>query len=226
MTEPLTATDHPQGADLHLGGTAWAHPSLEPRLTDISTVTPYPGNPRRGDQDAITSSIRDLGLYAGCIVQQSTGHVLVGNHRLHALTELGATRVPVDTVDVDDARAAAIVARDNLTSRRGDDDPELLLALLNADLDVLALSGYAEQELDALHRAVADLELTRMNHDGAGVPVGDLSPPIDLDGDIERITVTVKLGRRQDLYALLRDVPWVTNITNPAPLRTDAETSD
>ena len=39
-----TTTPHPPGATLHLGGEAWAHPSLEPRLIPIEDAIPYPGN--------------------------------------------------------------------------------------------------------------------------------------------------------------------------------------
>ena len=102
-----TTTPHPPGATLHLGGEAWAHPSLADRLVPIEDAIPYPGNPRRGDQDAITASIRDLGLYTGVVLQRSTGHILVGNHRRHALIALGAAQIPVDYLDVDDPRAAA-----------------------------------------------------------------------------------------------------------------------
>lgn len=173
---------HPEGASLHLGGDAWAHPTLEPRLQPIETATLYPGNPRRGDQDAITNSIRDLGLYAGIITQTSTGHVLVGNHRLKALIELGATRVPVDTVDVDDTRAAAIVARDNHTSDLGSYDDSDLLALLTADENVLALSGYLQEDVDALRRAADDPgippEYTRRTDSLIYTPTAEEPPPV------------------------------------------------
>ena len=205
----------PPGADLHLGGDAYAHPSLESRLVPITDVTPYPGNPRRGDQDAITASIRDLGMYAGVVVQRSTGHIVVGNHRRHALVALGANRIPVDYLDVDDTRAAAIVARDNRTSDQGGYSDEDLLALLTSEGDVLALSGYEDADLDVIRRAVADLEFTRGAGDtSAGVPVGEVIPPIDLDGDAERVTVTVDAGHRQDLYALLTKQPWVRDVAD------------
>ena len=145
----------PPGADLHLGGDAYAHPSLESRLVPITDVTPYPGNPRRGDQAAITASIRDLGLYTGVVVQRSTGHIVVGNHRRHGLVELGATMIPVDYLDVDDTRAAAIVARDNRTSDQGGYDDAELLALLTSEPEVLALSGYDDDDLAVL-RATLD----------------------------------------------------------------------
>ncbi|UQS95213.1 pyridoxal-phosphate dependent enzyme [Pseudanabaena phage Pam4] len=150
--QPAHTSEHPPGATLHLGGNAWAHPDLNEATTPLDGLTPYPGNPRRGDQDAITASIRDLGLYRAIIVQRSTGHVLAGNHTLRALTDLGATHAPVTYVDVDDTRAAAIVARDNRTSDLGVYDDADLAALLTglSDADALLLSGYTEEDLTGL----------------------------------------------------------------------------
>lgn len=136
---------HPPGATLWLGGQAWAHPALAPTLTPITTLTTYPGNPRRGDQNAITASIQDLGIYKAQITTQTTtGHVLTGNHTLRGLLALDALLAPATAINVDDTRAAAIVARDNRTSDLGSYDDAALLALLALDEDVLALSGYAD----------------------------------------------------------------------------------
>lgn len=132
-----------------LGGEARAAAALEGLLVPIDSVTGWPGNPRRHDQEAITASVREHGLYAAVVVQTSTSRVLVGHGRLQALRDLGAEQVPVIAHDVDDTRAAAIVARDNLTSARGSIDDDDLAALL-ADDEVLELSGYTVEERDEL----------------------------------------------------------------------------
>lgn len=149
--------EHPAGATLSLGGDAWAHPDLEQQLVPRDDVVLYPGNPRRGDQDAITASVAELGLYRAIIVQRSTRRILAGNHTWRGLRDLGAERVPVTWVDVDDTRAAAIVARDNHTSALGEYDAEAQLALLEglAGQDALQLSGHSEADLAQL-RAQAE----------------------------------------------------------------------
>lgn len=198
----MTTQATPPGADLHLGGDAYAHPSLEPRLVPITDVTPYPGNPRRGDQEAITSSIRDLGLYAGVVVQRSTGHIVVGNHRRHALLELGADLIPVDYLDVTDTRAAAIVARDNHTSDLGGYDDADLLALLTSDEDVLPLSGYDADDLALLRRAEPDPEDPERYSRRANAliyePTMDEPPPP---------AALVDRGKTNDLIRQIGDVP-------------------
>lgn len=211
----------PPGATLHLGGQAYAHPDLAPLLYPIESLTPYPGNPRRGDQDAITASIAELGLYRAVIVQRSTGHVLAGNHTLRALVDLGADEAPVTWVDVDDTRAAAIVARDNRTSDLGGYDDADLLALLTADDDVLALTGYDDEDLIDLRRALANAAFVQdALAAGVGEPLSEVSDPIDTDGAPEKVTVTVEAGHRADLYALLAKQPWIVDVADAHTRRT------
>lgn len=180
--------DHPTGATLHLGGDAWAMPSLEPLLVPIDTLLLYPGNPRRGDQEAITSSIRDHGLYAGVVTQTTTSHTLVGNHRLRSLLDLGATMAPSTPADVDDTRAAQIVARDNLTSDRGGYDDTEQLALLEAlaAQDQLPGSGYSADDLDALRRVAERSEQTPRNDPDDAPPLPQ-APPLSRVGDVWRL---------------------------------------
>jgi hypothetical protein len=153
---PATTAEHPPGATLHLGGDAWAAPSLEPLLVPIEQVTPWPGNPRRHDQAQITGSVRDHGLYAGVVVQLSSWHALVGHGRRQALIDLGADRIPATPLDVDDLRGAAIVARDNKTHDDGGYDEADQLALLDplAEADLLALAGFNTDEYELLRSAV------------------------------------------------------------------------
>lgn len=141
--------EHPEGATLWLGGKAWAHPkgdATDALLRPLDAVHPYPGNPRRGDQAQITGSILDLGFYGTVQAQASTGHVCVGNHRWRALSDLEAVLVPVEDLAISDTVAAAVVARDNYTSDKADNDAPALLELLRSEENVLALSGYADDE--------------------------------------------------------------------------------
>lgn len=142
---------HPPGATVWLGGRAFCAPKLRTLLTPIEEVEPWPGNPRRGDQEDVTSSIRDLGLYAGVVTQASTGRIIVGNHRYRGLVELEATKLPVTPLEVTDAEARVIVARDNRTSDRATYDLDDLVALLQAidEEGELELAGYVDEELDA-----------------------------------------------------------------------------
>lgn len=132
-----------------LGGKAYAHPDLDPKLHPIDAVTPHPENPRNGDIDAIIDSILENGLYAGVVAQTSTRRIIVGNHRYAALMELGAERIPVTWADVDDALAIRILLADNKVGDNAINDEGQLLELLR-QFDSLAGTGFNERDLERL----------------------------------------------------------------------------
>src|SRR4051812_35538479 len=89
---------------------------LEVRTVDTAELKPYPDNPRRGDIEAIKSSLSELGQYRPIVVNRPKMEVLAGNHVLEAAAALGWQLVDVTFVDVDDERARKIVLADNRTS--------------------------------------------------------------------------------------------------------------
>ena len=51
---------------------------------DIASVQPHPRNVRQGDVGAIATSLSTHGQYRPIVVQESTGHILAGNHTYKA----------------------------------------------------------------------------------------------------------------------------------------------
>jgi ParB-like chromosome segregation protein Spo0J len=101
-------------------------------LVDPSELRLYPGNPRRGDLEAIKDSLRRHGQYRPIVANRGTGEVLAGNHLLLAARELGFEQLAVAFVDVDHEQAKRIVAVDNRTSDLASYDEESLAALLSS----------------------------------------------------------------------------------------------
>lgn len=151
LADTASNPQHPEGATLHLGGNAWAHPALTPLLTPIDTIHPHPDNPRRGDQDAITASIRDHGLHAPIRFHAETGNVLMGNHTLRGLLQLGATHAPTIPLHVSDQRGREMALRDNRTAELGTNDTRALYDWLTALPDV-SMAGYRDDDLTLIHR--------------------------------------------------------------------------
>lgn len=118
----------------------------------ISDLHPHPDNANRGDIQAIRESIETNGFYGALLVQKSTGFILSGNHRYEAAKSLGATCLPVIYVDVTEQQARKILVADNRTTRLGQDDPEMLTALLQQILQdgELTGTGYTTEDLDQL----------------------------------------------------------------------------
>jgi DNA modification methylase len=122
---------------------------IHTELVDPSQLRLYPGNPRRGDLEAIKDSLRRHGQYRPIVANRRTGEVLAGNHVLLAARELGLKELAVAFIDVDDEHAKRIVAVDNRTSDLAGYDPESLAALLSS-LPDLAGTGYGDADLSKL----------------------------------------------------------------------------
>jgi ParB-like chromosome segregation protein Spo0J len=113
---------------------------------NISTLVAYPTNPRRGDVDAIASSLTAHGQYRPIVVQASTNFVLAGNHTLKAAKKIGWKKIKIVLIDVDEATAKKIVLADNrITDLAGYNEP-LLKSLLSA-LPELDGTGFTVAEV-------------------------------------------------------------------------------
>lgn len=119
----------------------------------VNDLIVHPRNARRGNIDAIISSIETNGWWGTLVVQKSTNHVLVGNHRLMAAQVLMLETVPVYWIDCDDDEALRILLADNRTSDLADYDDEALLDLLGGFNDDLTGLGYDSRDIEELMAA-------------------------------------------------------------------------
>jgi ParB-like chromosome segregation protein Spo0J len=81
----------------------------------LDHLTPYPGNPRRGDVQEIRKSLRRLGQYRPLVVR-ATGTeyvILAGNHTHKAMRAEGWQDARVELIECSDDEAARINAADN-----------------------------------------------------------------------------------------------------------------
>lgn len=127
------------------------HLDLSIPLSPIEALQYHPENPRHGDVESIEDSIRENGFYNPIVVQASTNHVLIGNHRLKAARRLGLTEAPVLFIDVDDMEAKRIMLSDNATADKAVND-DMAIARIMRQLDQETGNthgtGYDEEEVD------------------------------------------------------------------------------
>ena len=124
----------------------------------MDQVRPHPLNVRQGDIGAIASSIEADGFYGALIVQESTGYIVVGNHRYLAAQAEGLEELPAFVIDIDDDRARRLMLRDNRTSDIATNDQLALIRELKElalTPDGLADTGFDGDDLDAL---IADVK--------------------------------------------------------------------
>jgi hypothetical protein len=150
------------------------HKIIEPLQTlavPVANVIEGPGNPRRGDVEAIARSYRIFGQRKPLVGRQTgadehgqpVGYIEAGNHGLKAVRdELGWSHVAVAWVDEDETTAKAYALADNRTSDLGDYDRELLLIQLQdvadaASAELLEATAYQPADIEALMRQMGVL---------------------------------------------------------------------
>lgn len=159
-----------------------AMPPLAMKKARLADLTPYPGNPRRGNVAAIAESLESNGQYRPIVVQKSTNVILAGNHTAEAAESLGWTTIHAVFVDVDDEQAKTIMLADNRTSDLAEYDETLLAELLN-DMSALGGTGYSADDLAEIE---AELEAALAVEDEAALQgyTTKIEPPVyEITGD-------------------------------------------
>ena len=159
------------------------HPDLAHLATPIASLKMLPGNPRRGDVEAVARSYLQFGQRKPIVARHTRkGDVVIaGNHQLAAARQLGWSEMAVVWVDDDDLTAKAFALADNHTAELGDYDLDLLAAMISevsADADLFAATAYTTGDL-------ADL-LSRNERAGLTDPddVPESAPPLTKPGDL------------------------------------------
>jgi hypothetical protein len=108
-------------------------------------------NPRRGQIAGIIESLREFGQHRAAVVQQSTGEVLIGNHMVKAMQQLGWEELDVYLVGDDDDEALRRLIADNATGDQATwDEEELATALRKTG----AVPGFDDDAVDKLLRSL------------------------------------------------------------------------
>jgi len=183
-------------------------PTLRPFAVDINSLLPLPGNPRKGNVEAIMASYREFGQLRPIVVRPNgdgTSTVVAGNHQLEAAKRLGWDQIAVVQYEVDEKQAVAFALADNRTSELGHSDPELLNDILSTVVsdysDFFADLGWDEFELAALDEQADRLESIAADAGGYVPPViidPQTPPPItrEVTEDGERIVPTGEVDPR------------------------------
>lgn len=152
----------------------------------IDKLNLLPGNPRRGDVDAVAKSLAAFGQRKP-IVARRDGTVIAGNHTLQAARQLGWPEIAVVWVDDDDTTAKAFALADNRTAELGTYDDQLLADLISevrdADPDLLAASGWSDEATKELLNAIAANEPTPVIQ-GDPDEVPESAPAKTVSGDV------------------------------------------
>lgn len=133
------------------------HPSLTEMSVPLRCLTLLPGNPRRGDIDAVIRSYSVFGQRKPIVARRTgkqdgfpVGIVIAGNHQLIAAERLGWQDIAVVWTDDDEMTAKAFALADNRTSELGDFDDEALADMLGdiaSSEELLAAASFTHEDL-------------------------------------------------------------------------------
>jgi DNA modification methylase len=127
---------------------------LVPLAYAVDKLRLLPGNPRRGNVEAVKRSLAAFGQRKPIVVRRSDRVVIAGNHTLQAAQALGWAEVAVVWVDDDDTTSKAFALADNRTAELGDYDEAALADLIgqvgSVDPELLAASGWDEASVAEL----------------------------------------------------------------------------
>jgi hypothetical protein len=150
--------------------------SIKNLAVDIETLKPLPGNPRKGNVDAIMASYSEFGQMRPIVVRpdnDGTATVIAGNHQLEAAKRLGWKEIAAVQFEADDQRAIAFALADNRTNELGHTDNDLLQDMLEQITDsyegLLDGLGWDEFELAAIEES--SLHFNTMTEPGYVAPV-------------------------------------------------------
>lgn len=195
---------------------------LKPLATSIEKLKLLPGNPRRGNIEAVAKSLDAFGQRKP-IVALTDGTVIAGNHTLQAAQSLDWTEIAVVFVEDDEATAKAYALADNRTAELGDYDNQALADLISdvqlLDKELFKATGWNN---DDLLQILADIQYDDVNAllaDGDSVPdsapsktiVGDvwlLGPHRVLCGDSTITTNAEKLMKEEKADIIWTDPPY------------------
>ena len=127
---------------------------LQTLATPIHELELLPGNPRRGDIEAVRRSLFTFGQRKPIVVRRDDKVVIAGNHTLQAARLLGWQEIAVVWVDDDETTSKAFALADNRTADLGTYDEQALADLIgqvgSIDPELLDASGWDAQSVQDL----------------------------------------------------------------------------
>lgn len=131
----------------------------------IDKLELLPGNPRKGNVEAVAKSLEAFGQRKPVVARRKEGSdvgiVLAGNTTLQGGRRLNWSHIAVTWVDDDDKTAAAFAIADNRTHDLGEYDDEAIIEMVQKfddDFDLLEASGYDLMEIEDIVQKITGEE--------------------------------------------------------------------
>lgn len=156
---------------------------LLPLAYPIEKLRSLPGNPNKGDVDAVTALYKAVGQRKPIVARKDKdGHetVIAGNTQRKAALKLGWTHIAVSWAnDLDEQQTVAYALGDNETARKGETDEEAALRMMKQLEDYPSLLDASGYDLAYIQELEEGVELP----DEPELSLED--PDLDLDDEVE-----------------------------------------
>ncbi len=135
-------------------------PDLEDKVRPLVELVLLPGNPRRGDVEAVAESLRRFGQRKPIVVNEDD-IIIAGNHTYQAAVLLGWEGIAVSGIsDLTPTEQAAYALADNKLSDLAHYDPVALRDAVDAvhleDADLLEAAGFNDKDLRRIQKEAHD----------------------------------------------------------------------
>lgn len=178
--------------------------------SEVSKLLPYAMNARMHSDsqvDDIARSIQEFGFVNPVLVDEA-GEIIGGHGRVMAAKKLGLTKVPTIRIGhLSERQVKALRLADNKIQQKSSWNAEMLAAELSAlaELDMdLSLTGFDEQELDALLKNDLDILPERVQSEMLSTE-GGRTEPAQQDGDLVPVTRPRTTDDQYSTFELVMD---------------------
>lgn len=199
---------------------SYISPQLRDLAVPIESLDLLPGNPHKGNVEAVAASYEAFGQRKPIVARlemNGRGTVLAGNTQLRAAREmLGWTHIACIYTEDDDQTGMAYALADNRTAELGSYDDELLATMIQQveDQDLLGATGFTQDDLaemlERIDQGVEAAELERLLGTEPGL-AGDPDPEDDVPAPTRENTPVVQYTiifeneeQQQDWYRFIR----------------------
>lgn len=186
--------------------------SISSLSVSIESLKHLPGNPRRGNVEAIKQSYLRFGQLkpiVGVENDDGTITVIAGNHQLMAAKELGWSEIAVSVVSLDDDDAVAFALADNKVSELGSTDNSALMEMLSSidiDNDLFDTLGWDEFAIASIENSVVSKMLSSTESSNSGWTAPEIVSNVSLEP-----TPPPAPERRNEEGTVVRDTPVSTS---------------
>jgi hypothetical protein len=196
------------------------HKSLLPLAIDVNLIDYLPGNPHKGDVDAVAEMLEKFGQLKPIVLRPNGDRfiVIAGNTTLRAAKEkLGWDQIAGVPEEMDPVKAMMFAIGDNRSAQLGVDDPVLLQEAIESVVedyyDTLDILGWDDFELASMEEHV---DVISMERERGYTPPEIISPRPIQETPLKSVPSHIEAPAESDTEDMVRRGASAENVKSKA----------